>query len=70
MSESPKRIWVIRNRYVVDPEKTCERIVPYIRADLVDELVEVLKYVMTAHGEQLSDAFEKAQAALKAREEE
>ena len=43
MSESPKRIWVIRNRYVVDPEKTCERIVPYIRADLVNGLVEALE---------------------------
>ena len=28
------------------------------------ELYEALEYVMTAHGEQLSDAFEKAQAAL------
>lgn len=29
-----------------------------------DELLEALEYVMTAHGEQLSDAFEKAQNAI------
>jgi len=40
-NEAPKKIWVIRDRYVVDPEKACERIVPYIRADLVDRLFEL-----------------------------
>ena len=43
MNEAPKKIWVIRDRYVVDPEKACERIVPYIRADLVDGLIVALE---------------------------
>ena len=43
MNEAPKKIWVIRDRYIVDPEKACEHTVPYIRADIVDELVEALE---------------------------
>jgi hypothetical protein len=68
MSEAPKKIWVIRNRYVVDPEKACERIVPYIRADLVDGLVEALKICLAGNGYEFDDR--PAEAALKALEEE
>ena len=44
MSEAPKKIWIIRDRYVADPEQTCEKTTTYIRADIVDELVEALKF--------------------------
>ena len=67
-NETPKKIWVIRDKYVVDPEKTCERIVPYIRADLVDGLVFALNECLRVNGYQ--NAREMIHAALKALEEE
>ena len=81
-NEAPKKIWVIRDRYVVDPEKACERIVPYSRTDLVDELVDALNGAMEAHKELVlrlsleqdiligDSRIANAQAALKALEEE
>ena len=70
MNEAPKKIWVIRDRYVVDPEKVCERTVPYIRADIVDELVEALKYCLQFNGHAFMYDDTKAEAALKKLEEE
>jgi len=56
-------------QYLPDPEKIQDANAHLIAA--APELFEALEYVMTAHGEQLSDAFEKAQAALaKARGED
>ena len=78
MNEAPKKIWVIRDRYVVDPEKVCEHTVPYIRADIVDELVEALKGLIEstthicegAYGPGMDGSFDKARAALAKLEEE
>ena len=74
MNEAPKKIWVIRDRYVVDPEKVCERIVPYIRADLVDWLVEAVEFlcasVEPSNNVHPNSPLGKARAALKALEEE
>lgn len=69
MNEAPEKIWVIRDRYVVDPEKSCERTVPYIHADLVDELVEALEKTAELV-EILGYPAAKARAALKKLEEE
>ena len=71
MNEAPKKIWVIRDRYVVDPEKVCEHTVPYIRADIVDELVEALKGTVRYAGSSGDDYLaDKARAALNKLEEE
>lgn len=70
MNEAPKKIWKVSGYWEFYSTNENENEISYIRADIADELVEALKYVMTAHGEQLSDAFEKAQAALKKLEEE
>ena len=51
MNEAPKKIWVIRDRYVVDPEKVCEHTVPYIRADIVDELIKALIAIGAGQGD-------------------
>jgi hypothetical protein len=68
MNEAPKKIWLDSD--MTAWKQYSEDDTLYIRADIVDELAEALKYVMTAHGEQLSDAFEKAQDALAKLEEE
>lgn len=68
MNEEPMKIWLDSDGAAW--EHYSEEDTPYIRADIVYELVEALKYVMTAHGEQLSDAFEKAQNVLAKLEEE
>ena len=77
MNETPKKVWIHEGfwrsgdaGYWTGDEKTFSEDIHYIRADIVDELAEALKYVMTAHGEQLSDAFEKAQNVLAKLEEE
>ena len=51
MNEAPKKIWVIRDRYVVDPEKVCEHTVPYIRADIVDDLIKALIAIGAGQGD-------------------
>ena len=51
MNETPKKIWVIRDRYVVDPEKVCEHTVPYIRADIVDDLIKALIAIGAGQGD-------------------
>ena len=69
MNEAPEKIWEAPKKIWIDAELAVND-VPYIRADIFDEVVKALKYVMTAHGEQLSDAFEKAQNVLAKLEEE
>ena len=76
MNEAPKKVWIHEGfwrsgdaGYWTGDEKTFSEDIHYIRADIVDELAEALKYVMTAHGEQLSDVFEKAQNVLAKLEE-
>jgi hypothetical protein len=68
MSEAPKKIWrVEQNGYASGPD------VPYIRADLVDGLVEALeKLAKLGNGDQYGNSIgnEIARAALKALEEE
>ena len=68
MNEAPKKIWLDGEGAAW--EHYSEEDTLYIRADIFDELAEALKYVMNAHGEQLSDAFEKAQHVLAKLEEE
>ena len=51
MNEAPKKIWVIRDRYIVDPEKVCEHTVPYIRADIVDDLIKALIAIGAGQGD-------------------
>ena len=51
MNEAPKKIWVIRDRYVVDPEKVCEHTVPYIRDDIVDDLIKALIAIGAGQGD-------------------
>ena len=77
MNETPKKVWIHDGfwrsgdaGYWTGDEKTFSEDIHYIRADIFDEVVKALKYVMTAHGEQLSDAFEKAQNVLAKLEEE
>lgn len=60
---APKKIWVIRDRYVVEPEKVCEKAAPYIRADLVDDLVKAFGEVLRI-SDRDHDAWAKAKAAL------
>lgn len=43
MSEAPKKIWVDRYRYVYNVD--AYGATPYIRADIVDELVEALEAI-------------------------
>ena len=68
-TDAPKNIWVVRDRHVllVEPENVCERIVPYIRADIVEDLVEALEEMMYSNTDK---AERMALAALKALEEE
>jgi hypothetical protein len=67
MNEAPEKIWLDSEGAAW--EHYSEEDTLYIRADIFDELAEALKYVMIAHGEQLSDAFEKAQNVLAKLEE-
>ena len=64
MNEAPKKIWRIeQNGYASGPD------VPYIRADLVDGLVEALEHTAQLL-EALGGTALMAKAALKALEEE
>lgn len=44
MSEAPKKIWWDVWDRIADENQDDESEIPYIRADIVDELVEVLKF--------------------------
>lgn len=63
MNEYPKRIWIdntILDEF--DMERCPESDIPYIRADLVDELIEALEELMYARTDK---AEQMAEAALK-----
>ena len=70
MSEAPKKIWMMEN-----PQAWATRDdmfnTPYIRADIVDELVEALKLTLKSHGSAyMSDStILRIKAALKKLEE-
>ena len=77
---APKKIWV-DDKWEAHPRGpliATNDVTPYIRADLVDGLVEALKLLdeMTqdvcedSYGPDVDDAYYKARAALKALEEE
>jgi len=64
MSEAPKKIWIYGKQWQESPEfypmtfESDKPIVskePYIRADIVDELVEALKEVMDAHSDRVKE---------------
>ena len=68
MNEYPKRIWIdntILDEF--DMERCPESDIPYIRADLVNELVEALNELMYARTDKAESM---AEAALKKLEEE
>jgi len=64
MTESPKKIWMDDN--MIAWKHYSEDDTPYIRGDIVDELVEALKELMYANTDK---AERMALAALKAWEE-
>lgn len=66
MNEAPKKIWLGSD--MMTWEQYSEDDTPYIRADIVDELVEALKYCMRYNGYDYDDR--PAEAALKKLEEE
>lgn len=65
MSEYPKKIWFDTMYQNVALVPIDERDIPYIRADLVDELVEALKYCLQFNGHAFMYDDTKAEAALK-----
>ena len=78
MNEAPKKVWIHEGfwrsgdaGYWTGDEKTFSEDIHYIRADLVDELVEALKAVVRYAGNSGDDYLaDKARAALKKLEEE
>ena len=69
MNEAPKKIWEAPKKIWIDAELAVND-VPYIRADIVDELVEALKYCLQFNGHAFMYDDTKAEAALKKLEEE
>ena len=74
MNEAPKKVYIHEGfwrsgdaGYWTGDEKTFSEDIHYIRADLVDELVEALKYCMRYNGYDYDDR--PAEAALKKLEE-
>ena len=67
MNEAPEKIWEAPKKIWIDAELAVND-VPYIRADLVDELVEALKICLAGNGYEFDDR--PAEAALKKLEEE
>ena len=66
MNEVPKKIWVDAELDVYDYEEQGSQ--PYIRADIVDELVEALKWmtnILVVETETAVKAIDRAEAALK-----
>lgn len=71
MSEEPKKIWVDDDWEVYEIEPKYSTATPYIRADLVDGLVEALEdYAKTDEYFGRLEKAKRTRAALKALEEE
>ena len=66
MNEAPKKIWMDDN--MIAWKHYSEDDTPYIRGDIVDELVDALKICLAGNGYEFDDR--PAEAALKALEEE
>ena len=72
MSEAPEKIWVEAGIGSDDYKKFYADDIPYIRADLVDELVEALEGLIEdtapvcedSYGPEMEDTYNKARAAL------
>ena len=72
MSESPKKIWFDIEECSAGPVKFNDDEIPYIRADIVDELVEALKWmtaILAVETETDVKAIDRAEAALAKLEE-
>ena len=69
MNEAPKKIWV-DELFKAQEEKILANDIPYIRADLVDGLVEALEEAVAGMGGSYAIWSITAKAALKALEEE
>jgi len=67
-NEAPMKIWWSPYERLADEINDNSNEIPYIRADLVDELVEALKICLAGNGYEFDDR--PAEAALKALEEE
>lgn len=52
---APKKIWFDLDECYAGPVKFNDDEIPYIRADIVDELVEALKEVMDAHSDRVKE---------------
>ena len=75
MSEEPKKIWVDDDWEIYEIEPKYSTATPYIRADLVVGLVDLLKQDLEwmENGDEVGyggDLYNKVKAALKALEEE
>ena len=68
MSEAPKKIWMVEETCWLNHDQPSGDI-PYIRADIVDELVEALKYCLGFNGHAFMYDDTKARAALAKLEE-
>ncbi len=72
MSEGPKKIWFDIEECSAGPVKFADDEIPYIRADIVDELVEALEGLIEStapvcedsYGHEMEDTYNKARAAL------
>jgi hypothetical protein len=76
MNEAPKKVWIHEgfwdsgdSSYWTRDGKESEEETQYIRADIVDELVEALKYCLQFNGHAFMYDDTKAEAALKKLEE-
>ena len=72
MNEAPKKVYIHEGfwrsgdaGYWTGDEKTFSEDIHYIRADIVDELVEALKYCLQFNGHAFMYDDTKAEAALK-----
>ena len=70
-SETPKKIWFDKDYLTVGFEPIDDRDIPYIRADLMDELVETLKKLRVWTSPAIHNEYGKPmiEAALKKLEE-